>query len=397
MRAMPTVFAAESFPGISMTLPTNGATLSGVVLLSALADGTGIAGLQFIVNGGNLGSEISAGACSAEWNTTNGPDGTYILTALVRDELGNVTPTAPVVVNVTNAAPEISSVAAQNVTDSAAIITWNTGQTSTSQVEYGPTASYGSVSPMVEALVSNHAVSLSGLVPGTMYHFRVHSVNWLGVLSSSGDFILGTGGSSGAPGGCVTPDPFGSMGGGTCWNGGWLPPGIAPPGGNTVPAPIGWTLPQTPPATNHGICANADPFAGMGGGVCWGGGWLPPGMMPSVDVAPTTTLPSLGAQPNPLAPVAPPATGGGTCTTSDPFSALGSGTCWNGGWLPPGSTVPSGGNSSVNGGGSTSTVPAVAAPSGPRPCLGADPFTSMVGYRGTCVNGGWIPTRTGGN
>ena len=128
MRAMPTVFAAESFPGISMTLPTNGATLSGVVLLSALADGEGIAGLQFTVNGGNLGSEITAGACSAEWNTTNGPDGTYMLTALVRDELGNLMPAAPVVVNVTNAAPEISSVAAQNVTDSAATITWSTSR-----------------------------------------------------------------------------------------------------------------------------------------------------------------------------------------------------------------------------------------------------------------------------
>jgi len=30
------------------------------------------------------------------------------------------------------------------------------------------------------------------------------------------------------PTGCATPDPFVALGGGTCVNGGWLPPGIAP-------------------------------------------------------------------------------------------------------------------------------------------------------------------------
>ena len=47
----------------------------------------------------------------------------------------------------------------------------------------------------------------------------------------------------------------------------------------------------------------------------------------------------------PTAPANPPPTGGGggggggttgVCTTADPFVSLGGGTCWNGGWLPPG-------------------------------------------------------------
>jgi hypothetical protein len=235
-----------------------------------------------------------------------------------------------------------------------------------------------------------------------MYHFRVHSVNWLGTLSTSGDFILATGGTpGGGSGGCVTPDPFSSMGGGTCWNGGWLPPGIAPPSG-AVPPVLGPSLPSTPPA-NHGICANADPFAGMGGGVCWNGGWLPPGMVPpSVynppSAAPTPPVlgPSLPQIPAPSAP-----SGGGGCATSDPFSTLGGGTCWNGGWLPPGAPVPNVGNggtgsSGNNGSGSTPTLPAPSAPTGPQPCVGSDPFSSIPGYRGTCVNGGWVPTRIGG-
>lgn len=28
---------------------------------------------------------------------------------------------------------------------------------------------------------------------------------------------------------CTTPDPFAGLGGGTCYNGGWLPPGMTPP------------------------------------------------------------------------------------------------------------------------------------------------------------------------
>jgi glucose/arabinose dehydrogenase len=115
-------------------------------------------------------------------------------------------------------------------------------------------------------------------------------------------------------GGCATPDPFVALGGGTCVNGGWLPPGIAPPSGGTSPPPP----PPPPPATG---CATPDPFAALGGGTCVNGGWLPPGIAP----------PSGGTSPPPSPPPAP--TG---CATPDPFVALGGGTCVNGGWLPPG-------------------------------------------------------------
>jgi hypothetical protein len=58
---------------------------------------------------------------------------------------------------------------------------------------------------------------------------------------------------------CATPDPFASLGGGTCVNGGWLPPGMAAP----APTPTG--------------CAIPDPFASIPGmyGVCINGGWVP--------------------------------------------------------------------------------------------------------------------------
>jgi len=65
------------------------------------------------------------------------------------------------------------------------------------------------------------------------------------------------------------------MGGGTCWNGGWLPPGMtAPTAGTGTPPP-----PSTPPLTQtSNVCTTPDPFAAMGGGTCFKGGWLPVGM-----------------------------------------------------------------------------------------------------------------------
>ena len=58
------------------------------------------------------------------------------------------------------------------------------------------------------------------------------------------------------------------MGGGVCYNGGWLPPGINPPSGATTPPP-------PPPPTTQGGCATPNPFITMPGliGACYNGGW----------------------------------------------------------------------------------------------------------------------------
>ena len=61
-------------------------------------------------------------------------------------------------------------------------------------------------------------------------------------------------------GGCTTSDPFASLGGGTCVDGGWWPPGLLPP---------------APTPTVPGGCTTADPFVSIGGGVCVNGGWRP--------------------------------------------------------------------------------------------------------------------------
>jgi hypothetical protein len=59
--------------------------------------------------------------------------------------------------------------------DTAATITWTTLNPSTSQVEYGPTTSFTLASALDMAMVTNHAVLLSGLTPGTGYYFAAIS------------------------------------------------------------------------------------------------------------------------------------------------------------------------------------------------------------------------------
>ncbi len=72
------------------------------------------------------------------------------------------------------AAPSVVNVAA-NPGRSNSVITWTTSPAADGQVEYGLTTSCTNVSPLDATLVLSHAVTLVGLQPSTMYHFRVRS------------------------------------------------------------------------------------------------------------------------------------------------------------------------------------------------------------------------------
>jgi hypothetical protein len=513
-----TVRAESLLPGVSILAPSVGTAVFGTVTVAATADGAGLAGLQFQVNGTNLGPQITSGSCSAAWDTTTGPDGNYTLVAIGSDGSGNTVTSSPVNVTVTNAgptisavgvsnivsggatvswttdqasgtqvdygttpvygtsttldstlvtlhaptltglaaattyhfrvrswnalshvttsgdfvfttatgpsggpagppntpppaAPRISGVAVVNITTSSAFLTWSTDQVSDSEIDYGPTASYGTSTSVDANLVTNHGETLVGLSPGTTYHFRVGSWNPQGVLGVSGDFVFTTATPfalppstppvaklpptsppppAGPPGGnsCTTPDPFVVLGGGTCLNGGWRPPAnpvTAPLSGSSgtcvTPDPFailgggtctngGWRPPvtvitpgQTPPTGGSSSCLTPDPFVVLGGGVCVSGGWRPP----AYGIAP-----------------APPGSNPGGCTMPDPFASLGGGTCANGGWKPPVIVLITSAGTSV---------PVV----NRALCATADPFAAIQGLVGACINGGWVPViRVGG-
>ncbi len=89
-------------------------------------------------------------------------------------------------------APVISNVAVSAVTTTSATIFWTTDQASSSQVKFGPTASYGSSSPLNSSLVTSHSVTLTGLTPGTTYDYDVVSTNSAGTSGMSTNYTFAT-------------------------------------------------------------------------------------------------------------------------------------------------------------------------------------------------------------
>ena len=90
-------------PTVSITAPSAGATVSGTRTLTAVAsDNVGVAGVQFKLDGVNLGSEIASSTASMQWNSTTATNGTHTLTAVARDAAGNTATSAAVSVTVAN-------------------------------------------------------------------------------------------------------------------------------------------------------------------------------------------------------------------------------------------------------------------------------------------------------
>jgi Big-like domain-containing protein/exo-rhamnogalacturonan lyase-like protein len=92
-------------PTISITAPGTGATVAGTISVSANAsDNVGVVGVQFQLDGANLGAEDTASPYSVSWNTTTATNGTHTLSAIARDAAGNKS-TATLSVTVSNIPP----------------------------------------------------------------------------------------------------------------------------------------------------------------------------------------------------------------------------------------------------------------------------------------------------
>jgi hypothetical protein len=185
-------------PTVALTAPVSGNTVKSTVTISASAgDNVGVAGVQFQLDGVKLGAEVTTQPYTVAWNTTSAADGTHVLTAVARDPAGNLATSVGVSVRVANAAvadttaPTISGITTA-VTASGAVIGWTTNEPSDTQVEYGPTKSYGTQAPLNAALQTSHTQTIGGLKPGTWYHFRVRSRDAAGNLSVSKDFRFKT-------------------------------------------------------------------------------------------------------------------------------------------------------------------------------------------------------------
>jgi hypothetical protein len=98
-----TVTADTIPPSVSLTSPAGGAILSGTVPVTAAAsDDTGVAGVQFLLDGQDLGAEDVGSPYGVSWDTTTASEGPHTLTVVARDAAGNRSTSAPVSVTVLN-------------------------------------------------------------------------------------------------------------------------------------------------------------------------------------------------------------------------------------------------------------------------------------------------------
>ena len=102
-------------PAVSITAPADGATVSGMVTVSATAsDNTGVIGVQFLLDGVALGTEVTTGPYALSWDSTTANSGSHMLSARARDAAGNLTTSATVSVTIDNGAPTVSMTAPAN-------------------------------------------------------------------------------------------------------------------------------------------------------------------------------------------------------------------------------------------------------------------------------------------
>src|SRR5438552_12833800 len=90
---------------VTVTSPADGSPVSGTVPVSASVTIIGsltVRGVQFKVDGANLGAEDTSAPYSVSWNTTTASNGSHTLTAVATDLLGGTWTSDPVAVTVFN-------------------------------------------------------------------------------------------------------------------------------------------------------------------------------------------------------------------------------------------------------------------------------------------------------
>jgi chitodextrinase len=90
-------------PTVSISSLSNNQTVSGTLTVSAnAADNVGVVGVQFRLDGNNLGAEVTTSPYKTAWSTSQTKNGSHSLTAVARDAAGNKTTSSVVTVTVSN-------------------------------------------------------------------------------------------------------------------------------------------------------------------------------------------------------------------------------------------------------------------------------------------------------
>lgn len=110
--ALESTFTAvdSSGPSLSLDSPVKDATVSATTILRATAnDPSGIAGVQFKLDGQNLGPEDTATPYEFSWDTLGVNNGNHSLTATATDKAGNITTTPATTIKINNTTPDTAA------------------------------------------------------------------------------------------------------------------------------------------------------------------------------------------------------------------------------------------------------------------------------------------------
>jgi hypothetical protein len=217
-------------PSVSFSSPAAGATVSGLVSTAASAsDNVGVVGVQFKLDGTNLGSEDTSSPYGVSWDSTKVSSGSHTLSAVARDAAGNSTSTS-------------RSVTVSNTTAS--------GDTTPPSVSFSSPAAGATVSGLVSIAASasdNVGVvgvqfKLDGTNLGSEDTSSPYGVSWDSTRVANGSHTLSTvardaAGNTASASRSVTVSN--STGGGGGGGGGpaltWAPPALSNP--VTIPLP----------------------------------------------------------------------------------------------------------------------------------------------------------------
>jgi hypothetical protein len=131
MSAPPALAQLSPLPGgtvVTITSPPSGSRVSGAVALNASVSATGpfgITGVQFKLDGTDLGVEDTAAPYTVPWNSAAATDGWHTLTAVARDASGVQYSSNPVTIRVSNTVPPPAAVQRYEETD--ALVSYSAG------------------------------------------------------------------------------------------------------------------------------------------------------------------------------------------------------------------------------------------------------------------------------
>ncbi|MCK4718419.1 MAG: pre-peptidase C-terminal domain-containing protein [Thermoplasmata archaeon] len=164
--------------------------------LTVVTDGPGTADYDLYVKKGSMPTTSSydgrgyTGSADETVTISNPSSGTYYVMVKSYSGSGSFTVTATAYGGDTEP-PSIGAISATSITPYGATITWTTDEASSSMVEYGTTTAYGSVASGSSG-VTSHSVALTGLSPGTTYHYRVKSMDAATNTATSSDKTFAT-------------------------------------------------------------------------------------------------------------------------------------------------------------------------------------------------------------